>query len=132
MEKYRGFIPNSFYEKQAKGRETQEKKIICLCILVNLILIPFSFNALKSSNEKQSTASVSVKEQTKQNSMNIYGAAQEILNSSLDSIYIENGKGEAVLDDINDIKKINEKVFEIKTAVLKEDGYKAGISLNEK
>jgi len=134
LKRNKNFIPEEFYKKKEKLNLELFRKIICLCFILNLLLIPNTVSYFKNiennSNINLNPIDYSYNENYDVNEIKLW--INSIFTERILSAQINNNVGEITLKDIDDFYNSNLKEkIDITYISSEEETYKVGIKLHE-
>lgn len=127
MKKYiknKNFIPDIFISEKEFQERKKEKNLLTLLIIVNVILIPISFNNLYGTiNSKENEDIVQV--DNKSENLKVQNEIDNFINLNNNKIInmdINNGSGKIVLKDLSILEVLEEKGITVKSISKDESG----------
>jgi len=134
LKRNKNFIPEEFYKKKEKLNLELFRKIICLCFILNLLLIPNTVSYFKNiennSNINLNPIDYSYNENYDVNEIKLW--INSIFTERILSAQINNNVGEITLKDLDDFYNSNLKEkIDITYISSEEETYKVGIKLHE-
>lgn len=134
LKRNKNFIPEEFYKKKEKLNAEFFKKIICLCFILNLLLIPNTVSYFKNigndNRQNLNPIDYSYNESYDVNEINIW--INSVFTEKVLSAQINNNAGEITLNDLDDFYNSNLKEKMDVTYISSEaESYKVGIKLHE-
>lgn len=127
MKKYiknKNFIPDIFISEKEFQERKKEKNLLTLLIIVNVILIPISFNNLYGTiNSKENEDIVQV--DNKSENLKVQNEIDNFINlynNKIINMDINNGSGKIVLKDLSILEVLEEKGISVKSISKDESG----------
>ena len=109
LKRNKNFIPEEFYKKKEKLNLELFRKIICLCFILNLLLIPNTVSYLKNiennNNQNLNPIDYSYNENYDVNEIKLW--INSIFTERILSAQINNNVGEITLKDLDDFYNSN-------------------------
>lgn len=127
MKKYiknKNFIPDIFISEKEFQERKKEKNLLTLLIIVNVILIPISFNNLYGTiNSKENEDIVQV--DNKSENLKVQNEIDNFINlynNKIINMDINNWSGKIVLKDLSMLEVLEEKGISVKSISKDESG----------